>query len=152
MPRASRNESFTSALADAQRHALIEALVSSPNMTLGELNQVDGPSREIIEQITIGELCDFQSGDWAEGGSVKAAKRKPRAGKYATRTKDGREEIDNAVFKAVRAARKPVRAEDVKDAIGTTPAQLRRSLARLVAAKKLKRSGNARATTYQVRK
>jgi hypothetical protein len=69
----------------------------------------------------------------------------------AVRTASGRGDFDARVLEAISAAGEPVRSVDIEAKVGGTPEQRRAALHRLVAAKKLKRAGKARATTYEAR-
>ncbi len=144
MSKGNRAVAFDQALEQARKEAIIQTLRDSPDMTLGEIRKLDPSIRDLVELITIGELQ----------AAAKASPRKKSTANqnFATRTTAGREQIDEAVLTALRAAGEPVRAEALRPKVGCSPAQLRRSLARLVAAKVLKRSGQARATTYQLRR
>ena len=131
----------------ARHAAIVQTLVNTPDLTLAEIRELIPDVREIVERVTIAELQ-------AAAAELPAArrKRKSKSSKFATRTTEGREQIDAEVLSAVKARGEPVRAEDLRPIVGCTSAQLRRSLARLVAKRTLRRSGQARATTYALRK
>jgi hypothetical protein len=78
------------------------------------------------------------------GGAPKA---KAAGGKINTRTQDGRDALDAAVAVFLQSAGS-ARAEAVRAAVGGQAAQVRKSLERLMAAKKVSRSGQKRGTTY----
>jgi hypothetical protein len=78
----------------------------------------------------------------------------PRAGRgrkaagASTRTKNGRSEYDARVLAAIKAAGGPASAESLLPKTGGDAGQFRAATKRLLAGKKIKRSGKARGTKY----
>ncbi len=92
-----------------------------------------------------------------KAGRLKGAKRKKKAtrsrrpAKVNSRTEEGRAALDAAVGKVLASAKGPSRAENLRAAVGGTPAQVRHSLSRLMAEKKVTKSGQKRGTAYSRR-
>jgi hypothetical protein len=83
--------------------------------------------------------------------ATNGASRPGRKAAASVRTASGRGDFDTRVLEAIAGAGGPVRSVDIEGKVGGTPEQRRAALHRLVAAKKLKRAGKARATTYEAR-
>ena len=84
-----------------------------------------------------------------------AKKSSPKKTQVVTTTDEGRQRYDAQVLmtinRLVKKAEKPVGAEAVREVVGGSASQFRAATARLLKAKKLKRSGKARGTVYQPR-
>ncbi len=99
-----------------------------------------------IRGLTIGEL--------GGGRSPNAPSVRPsgagggRKAKEGTRTAAGRKDYDARVLAAIKAAGASVAAEDVINSIGGTGLQFRTATKRLIASRKIKRTGKARGTRY----
>ncbi len=91
----------------------------------------------------------------ARGGKSRPRKatRARRPAKVNTRTEEGRAALDLAVgkFLFLTSAKGPSRAESIRAAVGGTAAQVRQSLGRLMAEKKVTKSGQKRGTAYSLR-
>jgi hypothetical protein len=115
---------------------------------------------DLVAEMTIGELAK-RSGrtveaitSWALGGrsSRAASNGAPRGGGGVnTRTPAGREAFDEAVLQAIRGAGGEVQAADLAAIVGGNALQRRTALQRLVKRRKLRRAGQARATSYALR-
>jgi hypothetical protein len=110
-----------------------------------------------FEGLTVGALAAALGGN----GAAAPAKRKvtkrgrpaarkarggARRGKVDTRTQAGREAYDVSVAAFMQRTGTD-RAEDVRTAVGGDPAQIRKAMERLMAAKKVSRTGQKRGTT-----
>jgi len=87
------------------------------------------------------------AGPRANNGAPKRAAKADAS----VRTAAGRGDFDARILEAIASAGGPVRSVDIEGKVGGTPQQRRTALHRLVAAKKIKRAGKARATTYEAR-
>lgn len=110
--------------------------------TIGSLlaDPVVGP---FVRGLTIAQL---QGGTPARAAAAPA--KRGRAAKGGVRTAGGRETYDAKVLAAIKAARGPAGAEALIKATGGTSQQFRQATKRLVAARKVKRTGKARGTRY----
>lgn len=118
----------------------LENLVA--NMTIAQLAKLSGKTVADIAAIAL-------AGSAPKSNGAAKAERPARAGKRSrvgTRAVGG--DFDARVLKAIEVAGGPVRSVDIEDQVGGTPVQRRAALHRLVAAKKVKRAGVSRATTY----
>ena len=88
-----------------------------------------------------------------KGRAKKKATRAKRSAKLRTRTAEGRAALDLAIgkFLFLTSTKEPSRAENIRAAVGGTPAQVRQSLTRLMEEKKVTKSGQKRGTTYSLR-
>ena len=113
----------------------LEDLVSQ--MTLRELSAKSGKSLAAIVA-------------WALGGPGQRA---PSRGEFAidTKTRDGREVFDAQVLNVIATAQGPVGTAEIGEAVGGSMLQRRTALHRLVAAKKIRRTGVTRKTRYEIR-
>ncbi len=117
--------------------------------TIGEL-LADSVIGGFIRSLTVAELIGgevpFPRGGGRRGRRVAAAS--PRTGEANTRTADGRNAYDSRVLAAIKAAGGPASAESLLSNTGGDAAQFRAATKRLLAAKKIKRTGKARGTRY----
>ena len=67
-----------------------------------------------------------------------------------TRTPEGRRAYDSAVYAAVEAAERPIKAPEITAQVGGTALQVRKSLARLIETGKVTWEGKARGMRYSV--
>lgn len=125
----------------------LEDLVGS--MSISELAQRSGKT---IEAITAFALGDTNGSPRAKASPQSTATRlrKETTGQRTTATARAGS-FDEKVLAAIVAAGGEARSVDIEAAVGGTAEERRGALHRLVAAKKLKRSGIARATKYAVR-
>ena len=121
------------------------------NTTIASLlaDPIAGP---FVRDLTLGEL---QGGRATAGVSPPRHRQsiqpssggRPKA-KASTRTADGRDDYDAGVLAAIKSAGGPVAAEDVIKKVGGTGLQFRTATKRLIASRKIKRTGKARGTRY----
>ena len=129
------------------------------DMPIARLAQLGGKSVSEIAVYALGGAAGAtRAAGAAKGGrgrkaaaATNGAKAPGRRAAASVRTASGRGDFDNRVLEAIAAAGEPVRSVDIESRVGGTPEQRRAALHRLVAAKKLKRAGKARATTYEAR-
>jgi hypothetical protein len=131
----------------ARRQAILEHVRSFPQMTLAELVGAKGDIGRLAAELTVGELMGVSGGRRGKGSGRKAGS-ESRVGAVKTRSVADRAVYDASVLKLLSSAKDPLLAVRVRDAVGGTPLQARASLHRLVKARKVKRHGRARATTY----
>ncbi len=80
----------------------------------------------------------------------RSAKKTGRKKKVNTRTAEGRETLDKAISEFL-ASSKTARAGEIRKAVGGTSHQVRQSVSRLMAAKRVTRKGQKRGTEYSWR-
>lgn len=110
---------------------------------------VAGP---LVRSLTLGEL----TGSVARPAGKSRGRRQfvaavPNGGSKAgasRRTAEGRGDHDAKVLAALKAASGPVAAEDVIKRVGGIGLQFRTSTCRLLASRKIRRTGKARGTRY----
>lgn len=163
---------FRTAVANAERDVLVDQIRANPQMSLGELGKLaTGELSGLLRTITVGDLVGGGGGGGvaaaparkARGGARKAkqgAAVKQRAGKPGrkakapaadavdTRTAEGRGAYDQNVLTALKAATGPQSASDLTSKVGGSPLQIRTALARLIEAGSVNWSGRARGTRY----
>jgi len=171
---------FRSAVANAERDVVIAQIRANPEMTLSELGKLtSGELGPLLKGLTIGDLI-AAAGTKAPKAPKAAA---PKAGKKAapkaskgrgrkasapaaakapakapakasaeveTRTATGRERYDQSVLSAIKGFGKPMSAEELRASVGGTPLQARASLARLINAGTVTWEGKARGTRYSL--
>lgn len=126
----------------------LEDLVGA--MTLSELAQRSGRTVEAIASFALGSSTRPVRSSPASApraASTRAAKK--TKGRVKSAGADG--SFDERVLAAIAAAGGEARSVDIENEVGGTTEERRAALHRLVAAKKLKRSGVARGTRYAVR-
>jgi len=87
----------------------------------------------------------------ARRGRPAAAPKKsaaPKAGKRERRSESTIMEVGGRVIKLLQGNKKGLRIEQINKALGTTTRQLARPIQKLLSTKKLRKSGERRATTY----
>ncbi len=154
---------FRSAVANAERDVLIAQIRANPQMTLSELGKLtSGELGPLLKGLTIGDLVSA-----AGGAPLKAAKAakgktrgkkaqkavkpaKPKTAEVETRTATGRARYDESVLAAIKGFGKPMSAEELRASVGGTPLQARASLARLINAGTITWEGKARGTRYSL--
>ncbi len=165
---------FRSAVANAERDVLIAQIRANPQMTLSELGKLtSGELGPLLKGLTIGDLIAAAGGAPApvSKAAPKAAKApkaapksrgrkaqapKAKAAKPAksadveTRTATGRARYDESVLAAIKGFGKPMSAEELRASVGGTPLQARASLARLINAGTITWEGKARGTRYSL--
>ncbi len=146
MPRGSRSN----ATPDLRPLLLHYIRSQGPDTTIGALlaDPVAGP---LVRDVTLGELG---AGSMPARGPAASDRRSSPSrsggarGKASTRTAGGREVYDTKVLAAIASAGGPVAAEAVIAKVGGTGLQFRTATKRLLASRKIKRTGKARATRY----
>jgi hypothetical protein len=114
----------------------LEDLVGA--MTISELAQRSGRTVEAIASFAL-------------GSSTRPAPKSPAATKKSKGRSKPDPSFDDRVLAAIEAAGGEARSVEIENKVGGTTEERRAALHRLVAAKKLKRSGVARGTRYAVR-
>lgn len=159
-------QELSAALDDARRSTLIDHVRSNPDITIGELVNLDGGLGQVAASVTVREL--LLGGPALRGGARSPRPKASRRGRRReltakrdftkrsnkavnTRTSAGRRQYDAAVLEAVRGSDDGARADRIKLAVGGTPLQVRTSLHRLKSAKLVHRKGKARATTWHAK-
>jgi hypothetical protein len=123
------------------------------NMTLAELAARSGKSVEAIAAYALGGASG------SNGARARAATSSPepsaktgrRKAVAETRTRTGRDDFDTRVLDAIKNAGGTAQSVDIEKIVGGTAQQRRAALHRLIASRKLARTGKARSTTYTVR-
>lgn len=129
----------------------LEQLIA--NMTVADLARLGGKTASEIAAYALSGGAPAASGRARNGAAKKSGRGAAKPGRRAsasTRTSVGGD-FDAKVLAAIENAGEPVRVEQIAGVVGGTPVQRRAALHRLVADKKLKRAGRARATTYEAR-
>jgi hypothetical protein len=130
------------------RQVVIDMIRESPRATLGDIfDLTKGKWGSVARTITIGEL--LAGGPRGAGRARARGGKKPDTGGVNTKTPAGRKRYDAAVVAAVRAAKGPVSAAQIRAVVGGTPLQTRTALNRLIDAGKIKWTGKARGTRYR---
>jgi hypothetical protein len=141
-------DSIDKAVEAGARQVVIDLIRESPKATLGEILELTkGKWGAVARTITIGELLAGapRGGRRARGRAGK----QPSTGTVNTKTPAGRRRYDAAVLDAVKAAKSPISAAQIRGIVGGTPLQTRTSLNRLIDADKVKWTGKARGTRYR---
>lgn len=130
------------------RQVVIDLITKSPRATLGDvLELTKGKWGAVARTITIGELL---AGAPRGGGRAHArGGRQPSVGAVSTKTPAARKRYDAAVLDALKAAKGPVSAAQIRGVVGGTPLQTRTALNRLIDTGKVKWTGKARGTRYR---
>ncbi len=154
---------FRSAVANAERDVLSAQIRANPQMTLSELGKLtSGELGPLLKGLTIGDLISAAGGSPLKAAKAakgktrgkkaqKAAKpAKPKTAEVETRTATGRARYDESVLAAIKGFGKPMSAEELRASVGGTPLQARASLARLINAGTITWEGKARGTRYSL--
>lgn len=146
-------DSLDQAFAEVSSRIVHDAIKDLPaNMTMGALIDEFGESEynDHFREMNLGDFLTAMGGR-RQGGAPGPRKttRKASGGgkKYNTRTAEGRDELQAAVADALGSAGS-ASSEEIRRAVGGTPAQLRQALARLKEDGKVKVTGQKRATMY----
>jgi hypothetical protein len=141
-------DSIDKAVEAGARRVVIDMIRESPKATLGDILELTkGKWGSVARTITIGELLAGAPRAGRRGRATGG--RQAPTGAVNTKTPAGRKRYDAAVLSAVRAARSPVSAAQIRAAVGGTPLQTRTALNRLIDAGKVKWTGKARGTRYR---
>jgi hypothetical protein len=146
-------DSLDQAFAVASMRIVNDAIKDLPaNMTMGALVDefAESEYNDHFREMNLGDFVSALGGRRAApaaGGN--APKRKQRSGgkEFNTRTAEGREALKGKVAETLSDAGS-ASSEEIRKAIGGTPAQLRQALARLKDEGKVKTTGQKRATVY----
>lgn len=159
---------FKAALAEAERRICLDVLRSSPELSLAELHKLGrGRLSSVFAELTVGELVRGAAdaapptrGRKAAAGARSSAAAKPAPEKadaappavpeVNTRTVEGREAYDVALYGAVKDIGRPARVAEIIARVGGTNLQARAGLTRLINAGKLTWTGKARGTKYSL--
>ncbi len=145
---------MTAAVRDMQRSVFLELIRSHPEMTLAELSKLSkGQFSGLLSSVTVGEVIDAGregSGEPEEDESAQSEVSCPHAAprEVNTRTAAGRREYDGLVLDFVCSSEAPVSATEIRNHVGGTSLQVRKSVARLIEAEKVTWQGKARGTRY----
>lgn len=156
---------MSAAVKDVQRAVFLDLIRSHPEMTLAELSKLSkGQFSSLLSSVTVGEVInagregdrssqtgtasfdedddederDEDEDDGEEGSDVN------------TRTAAGRREYDNRVLEFVRNSDDAVSATEIRNYVGGTSLQVRKSVARLIEAEQVTWQGKARGTRYSL--
>jgi hypothetical protein len=160
---------MSAAVKDVQRAVFLDLIRSHPEMTLAELSKLSkGQFSGLLSTVTVGEVINAgregerstkmgapgfhedededdedddardDDDDGEEGSDVN------------TRTAAGRREYDNRVLEFVRSSDDAVSATEIRNYVGGTSLQVRKSVARLIEAEQVTWQGKARGTRYSL--
>jgi hypothetical protein len=127
----------------------LEDLVGA--MTISELAQRSGRTVEAIASFALGSSIRPARNSPASAPRDGASTRGAKKAKGRAKSAGPDTSFDERVLAAIAAAGGEARSVDIENEVGGTTEERRAALHRLVAAKKLKRSGVARGTRYAVR-
>lgn len=145
---------MSAAVKDVQRTVFLELIRSHPEMTLAELSKLSkGQFSGLLSSVTVGEV--ISAGHSSQVASPSAAPVAASAGaaplgseEVNTRTAAGRREYDARVLEFIREADDAVSATEIRNSVGGTSLQVRKSVARLIEAERVTWTGKARGTRY----
>jgi len=141
---------YQKAIAEGRRMALVQAVKSSKDMTLG--NFMEFVENVNLINMKVGEVFFGESPEPpSKNNKNTLPKMLPAAVAAAnTRTAKGRESYDKAVYEALKTSKPDWEdSTSVRKVAGGTELQFRKSIGRLLTAKKAKSKGKARAKRYQ---
>jgi hypothetical protein len=156
--------SLNKAFEDVSRQAVKNALNAVPGSTrVGKFLEdvASSPYLDIFHDLSLQEFADAVRNvphEIAEipRRSVAKARRQSKAAKapgrkssrsHNTRTAEGKAKLDDAVA-AYLAKAGTASAESIRGSVGGTPPQIRAAVSRLIAGRKVKRTGQRRRTRY----
>lgn len=169
---------MSAAVKDVQRSVFLDLIRSHPEMTLAELSKLSkGQFSGLLSSVTVGEVINAgqefgdaepmqaassgsstltgssagSSGSMLSSGamgSLSLLVHDESADEVNTRTAAGRREYDQRVLEFVRESDEAVSATEVRNHIGGTSLQVRKSVARLIEDEKVTWQGKARGTRY----
>lgn len=117
----------------------LETLVS--NMTVAQLAEVAGLGVDEIVALILTKAALHRSQSATKSQATRRKGPQPRAGvintkearaEVNTRTREGREVVDNAILEFLGGCEAPARASEVRKAVGGTAAQIRARLNHLI--------------------
>ncbi|WP_146158129.1 hypothetical protein [Enhygromyxa salina] len=163
---------MSAAVKDVQRSVFLDLIRSHPEMTLAELSKLSkGQFSGLLSSVTVGEVINAgrEFDDTASqsatpsgssgspmslgaaggaSGSLSALDQGDSAEEVNTRTAAGRREYDQQVLAFVRDSDEAVSATEIRNHVGGTSLQVRKSVARLIEAEQVTWQGKARGTRY----
>jgi hypothetical protein len=156
---------MSAAVKDVQRAVFLDLIRSHPEMTLAELSKLSkGQFSSLLSSVTVGEVIN--AGREGERSTKSAPPRfdedddedreedddeeDEEGSDVNTRTAAGRREYDNRVLEFVRNSDEAVSATEIRNHVGGTSLQVRKSVARLIEAEQVTWQGKARGTRYSL--
>jgi hypothetical protein len=158
---------MSAAVKDVQRAVFLDLIRSHPEMTLAELSKLSkGQFSSLLSSVTVGEVINAgregdrsarsSSGDEDDDEREDEGEEDDEEGEgdedsdVNTRTAAGRREYDNRVLEFVRNSDEAVSATEIRNHVGGTSLQVRKSVARLIEAEQVTWQGKARGTRYSL--
>lgn len=159
---------MSAAVKDVQRAVFLDLIRSHPEMTLAELSKLSkGQFSSLLSSVTVGEVINAgregdRSARSAPSGDEDYDEREDEDEEddgegegdedsdVNTRTAAGRREYDNRVLEFVRNSDEAVSATEIRNHVGGTSLQVRKSVARLIEAEQVTWQGKARGTRYSL--
>jgi hypothetical protein len=163
---------MSAAVKDVQRAVFLDLIRSHPEMTLAELSKLSkGQFSSLLSSVTVGEVIN--AGREGERSAKLTNTATPsfvgedederddeddedddddgeEDSDVNTRTAAGRREYDNRVLEFVRNSDEAVSATEIRNHVGGTSLQVRKSVARLIEAEQVTWQGKARGTRYSL--
>ncbi len=133
----------------------LEQLVG--NMSVAQLAESAGLTIDEVVALVLKRAGGKPGGARANAGAKSgvSAQNKAAAGSFAvteerhnTRTQAGRDALDAAIISILKQTGEPMRAVDIRDAVGGTAAQVRARVNTLIAEGKIAYKGRASGTRY----
>ena len=148
---------FNSAVEAVEREVFINLVCENPQLTLAELTKLGkGKFANLLDSVRVGDIIDAGTqgvavngrgyNDDERVGSDGSGRIKAKS--VNTRTPEGRNAYDEAVFAIVDGADRPIKLPEITSAVGGTALQVRKSLARLIEQGKVTWDGKARGMCY----
>jgi hypothetical protein len=165
---------MSAAVKDVQRAVFLDLIRSHPEMTLAELSKLSkGQFSSLLSSVTVGEVINAGREGERSARSDRSDRSMPSGSSSGdeddderdedededdgdedsdvnTRTAAGRREYDNRVLEFVRNADEAVSATEIRNHVGGTSLQVRKSVARLIEAEQVTWQGKARGTRYSL--
>jgi hypothetical protein len=155
---------MSAAVKDVQRAVFLDLIRSHPEMTLAELSKLSkGQFSSLLSSVTVGEVINAGREGERPGKAVAPSLGADAEDEYDedededeegsdvnTRTAAGRREYDNRVLEFVRNSDEAVSATEIRNHVGGTSLQVRKSVARLIEAEQVTWQGKARGTRYSL--
>jgi hypothetical protein len=148
---------MSAAVKDVQRAVFLDLIRSHPEMTLAELSKLSkGQFSGLLSSVTVGEVINAGREGAAKVSASPAGEDEDEfddeegdeASDVNTRTAAGRREYDNRVLEFVRESEDAVSATEIRNHVGGTSLQVRKSVARLIETEQVTWQGKARGTRY----
>ncbi len=141
---------MSAAVRDVQRSVFLELILSHPEMTLAELSKLSkGQFSGLLSSVTVGEVIHAgHESEYSPEASALVTASEPE--EVNTRTAAGRREFDARVLAFVENAKDHVSATEIRNHVGGTSLQVRKSVARLIESERVTWHGKARGTRYSI--